>query len=136
MAGSRDQSAPRKLFIAGHLSSDVGRGGEGYPPYDIERMVGDRERLRITIAVAGFDASELDIHIAGDELTVRGRQTEKGDSDYFFRGIAMRQFQRVFRLPEGADVSSARLGKGLLIIELVQPDHVETVRKINISRSK
>ncbi|MBR0557172.1 Hsp20 family protein [Ciceribacter sp. L1K23] len=136
MAGSRDQSAPRRVLAFGRLVIEA-RRGDGYPPYDIERLPdGAGVRLRLTIAVAGFDASELDIQIAGGELVIRGRHEDRGEADYLFRGIAARQFQRTFLLPPGADVASARLSRGLLAIELVEPDHVETVRKINISRSK
>lgn len=113
------------------------RSGEGYPPYNVERLLGvSPSRIRITLAVAGFEESELDIQLTGDELTVRGRQTEKAGADYLFRGIAARQFQRIFKLSPGTDVLSAHLARGLLTIELHQPEPDQTVRKINISASQ
>ena len=42
----------------------VGKAAEGYPPYNIERVAGDGnspERLRITLAVAGFTRDQLDV---------------------------------------------------------------------------
>ena len=53
--------------------------GDGYPPYNIERLPrteGEAERLRITLAVAGFGRDELDVTIEENQLVIRGRQKE------------------------------------------------------------
>ena len=42
----------------------VAKSGDGYPPYNIERLRGtnaDGERLRITLAVAGFSEDDLEV---------------------------------------------------------------------------
>jgi len=42
----------------------VAKGADGYPPYNIERLPRDAqnpERLRITLAVAGFTRDQLDV---------------------------------------------------------------------------
>jgi HSP20 family molecular chaperone IbpA len=116
----------------------ISKASDGYPPYNIERIGADSgapERLRITLAVAGFSEEELDVSIEENQLLIRGRQVEQGERDYLYRGIAARQFQRTFVLADGMDVSSARLNNGLLIIELFRPNLHQTVRKINISAS-
>jgi Molecular chaperone (small heat shock protein) len=140
MTGSKVQpSRATVIRLRSDLALGLGenRGGEGYPPYNVERLLdGPPGRIRITLAVAGFEESELDIQLTGDELTIRGRQGEKVGADYLFRGIAARQFQRIFKLMPGTDVLSARLAKGLLTIELRQPEPDQTVRKINISASQ
>jgi len=44
----------------------VVKGADGYPPYNIERCDrsnGQPERLRITLAVAGFTRDQLDVTI-------------------------------------------------------------------------
>ena len=79
----------------------ISKASDGYPPYNIERMRADRlsgepERLRITLAVAGFSEDELDITTEENQLLIRGRQVEHEERDYLYRGIAARQFQRVF----------------------------------------
>lgn len=114
------------------------RGNDGYPPYNIERLrsaAGGNERLRITLAVAGFSEAELDIVTEENRLVIRGRQVERPEADYLYRGIAARQFQRVFLLADGLEVEGAHLRNGLLSIDLLRPDSVAMVKKINISVS-
>ena len=138
MGGSKPE--PNQTTIHVRIGFDperrIVRSNDGYPPYDIERIYGESERLRITLAVAGFDESELDVQVAGSHLTIRGRQVDPPDADYLFRGIAARQFQKIFALAPGLEVLQARLSRGLLIIELHQPNGPETVRKINISTAR
>ncbi len=59
------------------------------------------ERLRVTLAVAGFDENELDVSVEANQLVIRGKQAEAEEADYLFRGIASRQFQRVFAIEDG-----------------------------------
>ncbi|WP_416796417.1 Hsp20 family protein [Ciceribacter azotifigens] len=119
--------------------AQIARANDGYPPYDIARLRktgSDLDRLRITLAVAGFSESELDVSLQAKRLTVRGRQAERADGDFLFRGIAARQFQRVFLLAEGMDVLGATLKNGLLSIDLVRPEPAQVVKKINISTAQ
>ena len=109
---------------------------DGYPPYNIERIPkqGDEdERLRITLAVAGFTRDELDVTTEENQLLIRGKQHDDQSRQYLHRGIAARQFQRTFVLAEGIEILSADLKDGLLSIDLVRPQLVRTVRNINIS---
>jgi HSP20 family molecular chaperone IbpA len=104
--------------------------GDGYPPYNIEESAEDR--LRITLAVAGFEADELSVTIEDNQLVIRGRQAEATDRTYLHKGIATRQFQRAFVLAEGIEVAGAELRNGLLLIELARPRADLEVRKIEI----
>lgn len=114
---------------------------DGYPPYNIERLransvTGDPDRLRITLAVAGFAEEDLDVTTEENQLTIRGRQAaEQGEREFLHRGIAARQFQRVFMLADGMVVTGAILKNGLLSIDLIRPEPSRMVRKINISVS-
>lgn len=103
---------------------------EGYPPYNIER-IGD-DRLRITLAVAGFGMDELEVLLEDNQLTVRGRQQDSADTVYLHRGIAARQFQRSFMLAEGIEIDGAVLDKGLLNIDFMRPKPQRNVRNIKI----
>jgi HSP20 family molecular chaperone IbpA len=110
-------------------------GGDGYPPYNIERVPRTDEapeRLRITLAVAGFSKDQLEVTLEENQLLVRGRQTEDKARDYVHRGIAARQFQRTFLLADGMEVRGADLSDGLLSIDLVRPEPERIVRKIDI----
>src|SRR5690606_24752098 len=103
----------------------VAKNGDGYPPYNIERLRGENgrgDRLRITLAVAGFGEDDLEVLVEDSELTVRGRQNDEAEREYLHRGIAARQFQRVFVLAEGMKVIGAELRNGLLAIDLDRPE--------------
>jgi HSP20 family molecular chaperone IbpA len=109
---------------------------DGYPPYNIERIAGAEsspERLRITLAVAGFAQDEIEVTVEENQLTIRGRQQDDKGRDYLHRGIAARQFQRSFLVADGMQVLAAELANGLLSIDLVRPQPVKMVRKIEIS---
>ena len=114
----------------------LAKSGDGYPPYNIERLRGTEgsvERLRITLAVAGFADEDLDVTVEENQLMVRGRQNDDTEREFLHRGIAARQFQRCFVLADGMRVTSAELKNGLLSVELDRPEAERLVRKINIS---
>ncbi|QFY62185.1 Hsp20 family protein [Rhizobium grahamii] len=119
----------------------LSKASDGYPPYNIERIAADRsagdpERLRITLAVAGFSEEELDVSVEENQLSIRGRQVDQGERDYLYRGIAARQFQRTFVLADGMQVLGASLKNGLLSVDLIRPEPARMVKKINISVSQ
>ncbi|MFA5950792.1 MAG: Hsp20 family protein [Hyphomicrobium sp.] len=117
------------------LIDRAGKGSDGYPPYNIERIAavhGQTERLRISLAVAGFTRDQLEITVEDNQLLVRGKQAEENGRDYLYRGIASRQFSRTFVLAEGIEVTSADLSNGLLSIDLVRHEPERLVRKIEI----
>ena len=91
-----------------------------YPPYNIERT--GENTYRITMAVAGFDESELSIEARDHALTVKGeKKDETGeDSQYLYRGIAKRTFERRFQLADHVEVRAASLKNGLLHIDLLR----------------
>jgi len=108
---------------------------DGYPPYNIERIAGNGaapERLRITLAVAGFAQDQVEVTQEENQLLIRGRQPEDKSRDYLHRGIAARQFQRSFLLAEGMHVLGAELANGLLWIDVARPQPDRKVKKINI----
>lgn len=111
---------------------------DGYPPYNIERILpaGDRgDTLRITLAVAGFTREQLTVTIEENQLVIRGRQADDEGTERHFlhRGIAARQFQRAFVLAEGIEILGAELKDGLLAIDLARPEPERIVRTIEIT---
>jgi HSP20 family molecular chaperone IbpA len=114
----------------------VAKSGDSYPPYNIERLkpngaTGDR--LRITLAVAGFTDADLEVTTEENQLIVRGKQAEEGEREFLHRGIASRQFQRVFVLADGMRVGQAELKNGLLSIDVDRPEPERLVRRISIA---
>ncbi len=106
--------------------------GEGYPPYNIEQT--GEHRLRITLAVAGFSDDDLAVSVEDNQLVIRGRQQEDGNTNriYLHRGIAARQFTRSFVLAEGIEVRGAEVTNGLLHIDLERPVPQPKVTQIEI----
>jgi HSP20 family molecular chaperone IbpA len=115
------------------------KAADGYPPYNIERIArenGDPERLRITLAVAGFTRDQLDVTVEESQLVIRGRQHDDKAKQYLHRGIAARQFQRTFVLADGMEVLSADLKNGLLAIDLARPEPTRVIKSIAITDSE
>ncbi len=114
----------------------VAKSGDGYPPYNIERIRASGEQaaqLRITLAVAGFGEDDLEVTTEENQLVIRGKQADEDAREYLHRGIAARQFQRSFVLADGMRVTAAELKNGLLSILLDRPEPEKMIRKINIS---
>lgn len=114
----------------------VSKAADGYPPYNIERIPGGNnqpERLRITLAVAGFTREQLDVSVEENQLLIRGRQQDDKTRQYLHRGIAARQFQRTFVLADGMEVLGADLRNGLLSVDLARPEPERVVKTIAIS---
>jgi len=114
----------------------VTKGADGYPPYNIERLADDGQnpdRLRITLAVAGFTRDQLDVTVEENQLVIRGRQQDDKSRHYLHRGIAARQFHRTFVLADGMEVAGADLKNGLLSIDLTRPQPERIVKTIAIN---
>ena len=93
---------------------------ENYPPFNLERLAEDR--YRITLAVAGFKADELDVTAQQNLLVVAGKKKdeEAPQGSFLHLGIANRSFERRFELADFVRVDGANLADGLLVIELVR----------------
>ena len=114
----------------------VSKAADGDPPYNIERIARDNghpERLRITLAVAGFTRDQLDVSIEESQLVIRGRQQDDKERQFLHRGIAARQFQRTFVLADGMEVLGADLRNGLLSIDLARPTPERVIKTIKIA---
>ena len=93
--------------------------GDNYPPFNIERQ--GEDAYRITLAVAGFKADELDIVAQQNLLTIKGAKAEAEEGkDFVHVGIANRGFERRFELADFVRVEQADLADGLLTIDLVR----------------
>lgn len=94
---------------------------ENYPPFNLERLAEDR--YRITLAVAGFKADEIDVTAQQNLLQVQGKKASENENNagaFLHLGIANRSFDRRFELADFVRVESADLADGLLVIELVR----------------
>ena len=103
---------------------------DGYPPYNVAQI--DAQRLRITLAVAGFAAADLLVQVRDNQLVIAGKRDDSPEAVYLHRGIATRQFQRNFVLADGIEVAGAALENGLLHVNLERPLSDPQVRSIAI----
>ena len=107
---------------------------ESYPPYNVEDL--GEDRLRITLAVAGFSPDQLAVTVEDNQLVIQGRRedakAEGKDQSYLHRGIAARAFLRTFVLAEGMEVSGATLEHGLLHIDVSRIPPAKLVKRIAI----
>jgi len=112
----------------------MSKAADGYPPYNIERSLDTEgeETFLISIAVAGFGETDLEVSVEDNQLLVKGRQKDDGSREYLHRGIAARQFQRNFLLADGMVVKDAMLRNGMLIIAVVRPRAEKIARRIEI----
>jgi molecular chaperone IbpA len=104
-----------------------------WPPYNIEKK--SENDYRITMAVAGFSAEEVELTQHGPELSVTGqKKPEEGDHQLLHRGLAIGNFKQVFKLADYVKVANASLENGLLSIDLVReiPEQLKP-RRIAIS---
>lgn len=100
-----------------------------WPPYNVEAV--DGERVRITLAVAGFSPDQLSVSVEDRRLVIKGDR-EGEDRAYIHRGIAARGFVRAFILADGLEVEGASIEHGLLRVELVRPEPARAIRQIPI----
>ena len=104
-----------------------------YPPYNIEQ---DGENgYNVTLAVAGFAPSDIDITLSERTLVVSGKIADsEGERTFLHRGIAGRAFERRFELADHIEVKGAAIENGLLQIglERVVPEE-QKPRKIEIN---
>lgn len=98
-------------------SAAVDTGANAYPPYNIEQL--DENDYRITMAVAGFEQSEINIEAKENSLTISGKKEPlKEEGRYLHRGIAARSFERNFEVADHVVVTGASMVNGLLHVEL------------------
>ena len=109
---------------------------ESYPPYNVEDL--GEDRLRITLAVAGFGPDHLQVTVEDNQLVIQGRRESDAKTDgkleaaYLHRGIAARAFVRSFVLADGMEVTGALLEHGLLHIEVSRVPPAKLVKRIPI----
>ena len=112
----------------------LAKSADGYPPYNIERSVDatGTEQFLVSIAVAGFGPSELEVLAEDNQIVVRGKQKDEAGREFLHRGIAARQFQRSFLLADGMNVKDATLGHGMLVVTVERPKAPKIARRIEI----
>ncbi|MBH68762.1 MAG: heat-shock protein [Rhodospirillaceae bacterium] len=126
-----------RLVDAAFQASE-GSNQQSYPPYNIEKI--SEDSYQITMAIAGFSESDIDIMLTENSLSISGNvKKDTGDQQktYLHRGIASRSFERRFDLADHIIVTGAEMENGLLNIDLIReiPEEKKP-RKISIGSSR
>lgn len=90
-----------------------------YPPYNLVRT-GD-ETYEITMAIAGFNKDEIQVEVVDRELKITGNKSVTvipEGQEVLYQGLAMRDFDRSFKLAEYIEVRGAKMEDGLLTVAL------------------
>jgi molecular chaperone IbpA len=90
-----------------------------YPPYNVIKHNDDS--FEIEIAVAGFDREDITIEVDQAQLRIKGQRTvQETEHQYLHRGLAARDFERMFTLAEHIIVGDAELTNGILSVKLTR----------------
>jgi molecular chaperone IbpA len=99
------------------LVDTLPQDANGYPPYNIEKT--GEDAYRVTLAVAGFGADDIELTVKDNALLVTGKVAEDAQkTEFLHRGIAARTFSRRFVLADHMVVDGAELVNGLLHVAL------------------
>ena len=95
-----------------------------YPPYNIIEI--NNVESRLEVALAGFKKDELKVFTEFGKLHVQGTKEKQEDNRTFrHRGVAARDFTRVWTLSDDTEIRGVEFTDGLLVVKLgkVVPDH-------------
>lgn len=117
------------------LHDDLTKNIPNYPPYNIKKT-GDNTYM-IELAVAGFAKQDIEIELADGKMVIKGNvQSNDDEGNFLFKGIAARNFQRVFALDDQVEVKNAEMLNGMLqvFLERIIPEHKKP-KKIEVKES-
>jgi molecular chaperone IbpA len=89
-----------------------------YPPHNVLKT--GENTYEIQLAVSGFEKDEITVEVDQDRLVIIGERLREEDADtvYLHRGLATRDFQKVFPLAEHVEVNSSSIKNGILTVYL------------------
>lgn len=113
----------RALIGFDRLFDDVERrfanSTNNYPPYNILKH--DENSFEIEIAVAGFDREDISVEVDQNLLRIVGRRAKEDDAaKYIHKGLAARDFERVFTLADHMEVGEAEMTNGILRVKITR----------------
>ena len=95
-----------------------------YPPYNIIEI--NNVESRLEVALAGFKKDELKVFTEFGKLHVQGtKEKQEDDRTFRHRGVAARDFTRVWTLSDDTEIRGVEFTDGLLVDKLgkVVPEH-------------
>jgi molecular chaperone IbpA len=117
------------------IHDDLTRNIPNYPPYNIKKT--SETTYVVELAVAGFAKQDIEIELADGKMVIKGNvQSDDSNENFLFKGIAARNFQRVFALDDQVEVKNAEMINGMLqvFLERIIPEHKKP-KKIEVKDS-
>ena len=115
------------------ISETVAKASPGYPPYNIKQV--KENKYVIEMAVAGFAKTDIEVTLEGNKLVIKGStiDSSEDDSNYIYKGIANRNFNRAFTLADKVEIKDAEIANGMLKVWLENMVKVQdAVKKITV----
>ena len=96
---------------------------QNYPPYNIVQV--NNVESRLEVALAGFKKKEVKVYTEFGKLIVEGNKEEKEDTEFAFKGLAQRSFERSWKIVDDTEVQKVEFEDGLLTVTVgkIVPDH-------------
>jgi len=103
-----------------------------FPPVNVVAL--EDNKWIIELAVAGYKNEEIDVSVEKNSLKIVGKKADKDERKYLAKGIAGRQFTRVFLLADTVVVNDAVLADGILSVYLenIVPEE-QAARKVPVT---
>ena len=95
-----------------------------YPPYNIIEI--NNVESRLEVALAGFKKDELKVFTEFGKLHVQGtKEKQEDDRTFRHRGVAARDFTRIWSLSDDTEIRGVEFTDGLLVVKLgkIVPEH-------------
>ena len=95
-----------------------------YPPYNIIEI--NNVESRLEVALAGFKKDELKVFTEFGKLHVQGtKEKQEDDRTFRHRGVAARDFTRIWSLSDDTEIRGVEFTDGLLVVRLgkIVPEH-------------
>ena len=107
-----------------HRMGAVHESKTNYPPYNLVKE--SSIEFRLDIALAGFKREEIKVFTENNKLFVEGAQSREDEGvEYIHKGLASRDFTRVWTISDDVVVDDVDYADGILSIKMrrVIPEH-------------
>ena len=96
---------------------------ENYPPYNLIKQ--SSVEFKLEVALAGFQRKDLNVFTENNKLFIEGTKANKEEAEYVHKGLATRDFTRVWTLADDVIIEHVDFVDGILSVELrrIIPEH-------------
>jgi molecular chaperone IbpA len=103
------------LLFPTRFTTAYANSGPSYPPYNLIRL-SDTETV-LEVAIAGFKEEEVSVVVEDEKLKISGKKdAAESSSNYIYKGIGTRAFERTFALSKDTKVTKAEYADGILSV--------------------